>query len=323
VSEPHPGRYLLPEAENRRIFAEEIVPELLAGRTAQDLPTAVFLIGQPGAGKSRISAVIGDQLDRWGGFVDVDTDLYKPYHPDYDRLLTQDDTLMALYIGPDGRAWMARAHEYVQTQRINALVQEIGQDPESVAAVMRNYRAAGFQVEAVFLAVSKPMSDQGIINRYHEQVRERGHGRLTVQAKADQSYAGILELADLVDREQLADLVGVFRRGEGQPRYANSLGPHQRWQAPAQLRTAIVAERSRPWTPQESADFRHTQQKLRREIGAEWQARLDDIDGSAAPLLLGSNSAPTVDAPPGAHDFWRYRTATARHDPSQERRHNR
>jgi predicted ABC-type ATPase len=307
VSEPDPGRYLLPEAENRRIFAERIVPHLLTGRAPQEIPTVVFLIGQPGAGKSRISAVIGDQLDRRGGFVDIDTDLYKPYHPEYDRLLAQDDTLMALHTGPDGRAWMARAHEYVRAQHINALIQEISDSPESVAHVMRQYCAAGFQVEVMIMAVSKPLSDQGIINRYHEQVRERGHGRLTVQAKADQSYAGILELADLVDQEQLADVVGVFRRGQGLPRYANSLDARRQWVAPARLRAAIADERVRPWTPEESADYRRTQQKLRRELGTEWAARLDEIERGAKALLSPSDREPTPEPRPGAQDFWRFR----------------
>lgn len=47
-------RYRLPKEENERIFRERIVPDLLQGRASQDTPTVVVLVGQPGAGKSRV-----------------------------------------------------------------------------------------------------------------------------------------------------------------------------------------------------------------------------------------------------------------------------
>ena len=109
------GRHRLTDTENRAIFTDRIVPDLLAGRTPQDVPTVVFLVGQPGAGKSRVTELVAAALNRHGGFVDVDSDLYKPYHPAYAALLARDDTLMATYTRADGRAWMARAEDYIRT----------------------------------------------------------------------------------------------------------------------------------------------------------------------------------------------------------------
>ncbi|GAB7109607.1 hypothetical protein JCM4814A_79220 [Streptomyces phaeofaciens JCM 4814] len=74
-------RYRLPEQENERIFRVRIVPDLLEGRASQETPTVVFLVGQPGAGKSRVTEMVASVLNRHGGFADVDSDLYKPYHP--------------------------------------------------------------------------------------------------------------------------------------------------------------------------------------------------------------------------------------------------
>lgn len=48
------------------------------------MPTVVFLVGQPGAGKSRVTELVATQLNRHGGSVGVDSDLYKP-HPAYIR----------------------------------------------------------------------------------------------------------------------------------------------------------------------------------------------------------------------------------------------
>ena len=85
--------YLLSESKNARILRERIVPQQMAEVAPQVQPVVVFLVGQPGAGKARASAMLADSLNARGGFVDVDSDLYKPYHPRYAELMARDDRL--------------------------------------------------------------------------------------------------------------------------------------------------------------------------------------------------------------------------------------
>lgn len=286
-----PGRveqYRLPQEENERIFHEEIAADLLANRTGQETPTVVFLIGQPGAGKSRVTEMVAEKLNLQGGFADIDSDLYKPYHPAYDDLMAEDDTLMAAYTRADGRAWMALAEEYVRSHQLNAVIQETSQNPEAVADKMRAYRAHGFRVEALFMGVSKAESDQGVCNRYATQRADGRGGRLTVRANADESFHGIPVLADLVDRDALAHQSSVFRRGEGEPRYSNTLDASDRWSAPPATRESVETERSRPLPPDQSRGFADTQLRLRALTDIpdpEWPDRLNEIERNVAPLL--------------------------------------
>jgi Zeta toxin len=298
VSDPDARRYLLSAAEGIRIFRDEIVPDLLAGREPQATPTVVFLIAQQGAGKSRVASMVGDVLNNRGGFAELDSDLYKPYHPRYDELMRRADTLMAAYVGPDSWAWLAQAHQYVRAHKVNVLKPETGQDSRGAAANLRAYRDAGFRVEVMVIAVPAAMSNQGIISRYYEQVLDRGHGRLTVQANADRAYTGILDLADAIDSERLAGQAGVFRRGQAAPRCSNALNAAGQWQATPALRAAIETERARAWTAKETADFLRTHYMLRRGLGAQWTQRLDEILGQAQPLMgqaLETASEPSVD----------------------------
>jgi hypothetical protein len=264
----------------------------------------VFLVGQHGAGKSRTAAMVSEVLAQRGGFADLASDLYKPYHPRYDELMTGDDTHMAAYLGPDSWAWLAQAHEYARQHKINVLKPETGQDSQGAAAHMRAYRDAGFRVEVLFMAVPSAMSNQGIVSRYHEQVADRGHGRLTVQANADRAYAGILDLADLIDRERLADGVGVFRRGEAVTRYSNRLNPAGQWETRLALRAVLEHKRDRPWTAEESADFLHTHARLRRELGPQWTARPDTILRQAQPLMIHPVRAAGSSAADGPAAGW-------------------
>ncbi|MFG2775937.1 hypothetical protein [Streptomyces sp. NPDC048350] len=61
------------------------------------------------------------------------------------------------------------------------------------------------------------MSNQGIVNPYFEQLADRGQERLTVQANADESYEGILDLTDRVDSRALVDLASIYVAARASP----------------------------------------------------------------------------------------------------------
>ncbi|WP_125264864.1 zeta toxin family protein [Streptomyces alboflavus] len=284
MTDPEALRFKLPEKESRRIFERRIVPQLLAPVQPQDEPVTVVLMGQPGAGKTAVSALLGQRLNERGGYADVDSDLYKPFHPQYARFLREDDRLMTLYTGEDGRAWMRQAQQYVRDHRLNALVQEIAMNPPYLAQNITAYREAGSRIEVTALAVHQALSQQGILHRYHEQVKDRGHGRLTVPEKAAASYSGMLDSANLIEREGLADYVAVYRRGESEPRYANERA-HGGWRAKPGFRQAIEDQRNRPLTPDETRDFLAVQDYLRAEMSPDFHPQLDIIERQATPLL--------------------------------------
>jgi hypothetical protein len=293
VAEADADRYRLSTTENELIFRTEIVPEELAHAAPQELPTVVFLIAQQGGGKTREAQRIGGSLNRHGGYAEIDSDVYKTYHLDYDRLLAEDDRLMAAYTGPDGQRWHNQAQEYAREHRLNVLIQETAQNPPYLAAVAADYRDAGYRVEMAFLGVPEAMSRQGILQRYHDQVQDRGHGRLTVPAKRDASYRGILNTADLIDTQRLAHTVTVSRRGEGAPRYENHLTSSGEWQQPPRLREAIETERNRPWTEQETSNFLQVHRRLIGEMGPDFQPELTTIRKLAEPLMAPGTAGPS------------------------------
>ncbi|OIV36024.1 hypothetical protein BIV57_18370 [Mangrovactinospora gilvigrisea] len=274
----------LSEVHNSKIFQEEIVPDLLDGPEHRAAPVAVVLLGQQGASKTRMAKEIVPGLAAGGGHADIDADYYKPYHPAYDGLINSDDRILALRTGRDGQRWMRLALGHAREQRVNILVHETAQSPAYFEDLLQGFRRDGYRVEVLVLGVPEAMSRQGILKRYHEQVRDRGHGRLTVTTKASRSYEGILEAADLIDRGHLADTVAVVRRG-GSLQYRNSLTEDATaWTDEPRLRAAIDEERLRPWTPEETADFLRVHARLTAELDPKWQPELDHISHLADPL---------------------------------------
>ncbi|WP_053687289.1 zeta toxin family protein [Streptomyces sp. IGB124] len=285
-----PKDYRLSETENRRIFHEQIVPDLLAGRDGQADPTTVVLLGQQGSGKTRISHVIAQELNRRGGFIDLDSDLVKPFHPAYAELMELDDQQMALHVGPDARQWTHQARAYAQEHRLNILAHDTAGDARFSADLLKGHRQAGYRVQVMSLGVPRALSDQGVLNRYYEQVQDRGQGRLSVPEKVEAAYTGMLEYADIVDAQRLADSVSVYRRGESKPRYINLLSSGQ-WEEPPRFRQALREARNTPWSPQETEAFLRVQDKLRVGMGPEFQDQLSVISQHARPLLHHETAA--------------------------------
>ena len=90
----NPDRFLLPEAENRRIFTERIVPEFFTEVRGVAAPSVHVFGGQPGAGKSVIQGAIVAGLAQdvgVGGVLAVVGDDLRGFHPEYSRLLAEDD----------------------------------------------------------------------------------------------------------------------------------------------------------------------------------------------------------------------------------------
>lgn len=245
----------------------------------------VVLMAQQGAGKTRVAELIGRRLEELGGYVELDSDLFKPYHPAYARLMAEDDRLMALHTAPDGQAWMRQAQEYVRDKGVHALMQTTAGNPTYLAESLRKDLDAGMRAEALALGVAEPLSKQGYLNRYHEQVKERGSGRLTVPEKAATSYRAIPEAAALIESEKLVEYAAVYRRGESTPRWANALTDRQEWLHDPGFSVAIEDERKRPLSQQETRDYLGVQAKLRAEMGAAFQPQLDQVEQQAAQLL--------------------------------------
>lgn len=276
--------HYLPEEQAREIFTNEIVRETFEGvlshRDDGQQPVAVIVMGQPGAGKTRIADAVKQQLDERGGAAHVVGDFYKPYHPDYDNLVITDPEHASPLTSPDARRWIGMATEYVIDQRADVLLESAGRDRADFA---ERFHDSGYRVEAVVVAVDEAHSRLGIVDRYQKQVADTGYGRLTARETHDLSYAGVLDSADFIDRSDAVDAVAVVRRNN-EVLYANARDSSRGWRREPATREAIEAERGRSWSPGETEQVANKIGKLADAMGPEWHPELGDITDRARAL---------------------------------------
>ncbi|MGA4803518.1 zeta toxin family protein [Streptomyces lavendulocolor] len=249
--------------EHRWIFDELIAPTLLENITPQERPVAVYVMGQPGSGKTRTVRVLRRALR--GRPTRISGDDFKAAHPDYYDLLREEPRTAGERIRADYRAWQAMAEAAVRERRGDVTI-EIA--PGSAAGFVESamaYRRAGYRVELVVLAVRAADSRQGTAVRCADVNRLGGHGRFTTAAGHDHHFAVLADAVAAAEQEAVVDAVMVWGR-DGTVLYRNDRTPQGSWARPAGAAGALLAEQRRPYTSQEAARFWAVQRRLRAEL---------------------------------------------------------
>ncbi|MGW0538155.1 zeta toxin family protein [Streptomyces sp. NPDC003032] len=265
----------LSAAEHRWVFDELIAPSYLSGIITRDDPRAVYVMGQPGAGKLLAARMVRRAM-RPGTTRLVGDDL-KAQHPDYFRLLRDDPRGAGAAIRADYRAWFARAEQYVRDRAGDVLVEAAPGSVEEFLASALPFAAGGYLVELVFLAVREADSRLSTALRYARALQRGGTGRFTSRSGHDTCFRALADIIAVAEQHpQIAAITVIRRDGQALLRHENGGAGRASW--------ALTAERLRPYTEQEAAAFLQLHQGLRRALPRHRQ-ELDEIAALARPLM--------------------------------------
>ncbi|MEV0449871.1 zeta toxin family protein [Streptomyces sp. NPDC050600] len=260
--------------EHQWVFDELIAPSYLSGIVPRDDPRAVYVLGQPGAGKLLAARMVKRAM-RTGTAHLVGDDL-KASHPDYLRLLDVDPRNAGAAIRADYRAWFAEAEAYVRQHRGDALIEGAPGSLEEFLASALPFSADGYPVELVVLAVRETDSLLSTALRYARSLQRGGYPRFTSRAGHDVCFRALADVVDAAQRHPAITAVTVIRRDGQALLRQESGGRRAAW--------ALAAERMRPYTEQEASAFLRLHQALRRALPQHRQ-ELDEIAALARPLM--------------------------------------
>ncbi|MCF3105455.1 zeta toxin family protein [Streptomyces roseoverticillatus] len=265
----------LSAAEHRWIFDELIAPSYLGGIIARGVPRAVYVLAQPGAGKTAVARMVKRAMRP--GTTRLVGDDFKASHPDYFQLLLDDPRHAGAAIRADYRAWFAEAEAYVRAARGDVLIEGAPGSVEEFLASALPFAAAGYPVELVVPAVRAADSLLGTALRYGRALQIGGHGRFTSRTGHDTCFRALADIVELAQSHPAIAAVTVIRRdGTALARQEQGGGRQAAW--------ALAAERQRPYTDQEAAAFLTLHEGLRRALPRH-RRELDGIAALARPLL--------------------------------------
>ncbi|MFJ3770738.1 zeta toxin family protein [Streptomyces sp. NPDC090075] len=284
----------LSAGEHREIFRKSIVPAL-GDITAHDAPLVVYVMGQPGAGKSRLARLVRQALrDRRPTAIAGDD--FKTAHPDYVRLLEASPRMAGTRIRADYRAWQEMAEAYVRARRGDAVVEVAPGSAGRFLGDAARYHEAGYRVELVVMGVRAADSRQGTAVRYAESIGKNLPARFTT---ASGHYASFTALADTVwaaEHARLLDSLVVVRRS-GRAVYRNQRAIGGAWTHPVGAVRILAGEQQRPYSEEEAERFLAVQRRLHAVL-PQYRAEIAQITRLAWPLLPTHRQPPRL-ADPG------------------------
>jgi predicted ABC-type ATPase len=233
-------------------ISARIIESELEGTRAVEEPTAIIIAGQPGAGKSGITAEALTDLER-GGAVVVDVDAYRPEHPNYRALASSDDRTAASLVQHDASLWADELRDAAIASRRNLIIDGTLKSPDGAEELCRQLRRAGYRVELRALAVDRKTSLLGVHERYERSKAEQGWGRWVPESVHDEACRGVLQSVSRLERAGHADRVVVYGRQTDSRAPKILYDTDLRRNPEPSAFDAIRAERSRGRTAEERA----------------------------------------------------------------------
>ncbi|MDG5803413.1 zeta toxin family protein [Streptomyces ossamyceticus] len=281
LNPPGVDYHRLSAAQHRWIFRHVIAPGF-GEITAHSDPVVVYVVGQPGAGKSELARMIRRAMRHRRPTAIVGDD-FKTAHPDHLQLLEENSRTASAKIRADYQAWQAEGEAYVRERRGDVVIEMAPGSAQQFLASAARFHQAGYRVDVVVLGVRAADSRQGTMTRYEEAVRKDPVARFTSASGHDVCFTAVADTVVAAEHSPCVDSMTIVRR-DSNAVYRNSRDADGQWVHPAVAAQALAGEQQRPYTEAEAARFRTVQRTLTTAL-PQYRAEIAQVTQLARPLM--------------------------------------
>lgn len=173
-------------------------------------PTVVFLGAQPAAGKSQAQAAIRQWYER--PMFAVDSDELRKNHPAFDDIMATDPVRMPILTNQAASYWTRQCIDHARHRRLDTIVENTFHNPDVIADSAEQFRAAGYRVHAVVLAVPEELSRLTMLDRYLTSLDYRTVARWTTLAAHNSAVSGSTDTLRGLHQNLAVDRLTILER---------------------------------------------------------------------------------------------------------------
>ena len=196
--------------ETHDIIYKMLENEIFSGKKKSNIPKAVVLGGQPGAGKSILIDIAKKEfLDN--NVVIINGDELRRVHPDSKKILKEHEKEYAFYTDADVRVWTSDLFKKAIKDKYN-IIFEGTMRTNAICNTLRELKDNGFFVEIKVLSVNGIDSIISTMERYENQKKFEGHGRVTPSESHKNAYYRMLDTLETIEKQKCFDTLEVLTR---------------------------------------------------------------------------------------------------------------
>jgi hypothetical protein len=171
-------------------------------------PVAILLGGQPACGKTRLTER-AEQNHQGINFLIVNGDNYRQYHPEHDLLLNNivnysENTQIF------SNTFTGRMIDEAIKNRYSIIVEGTMRNPDVPMTTAAKFRKAGFKTEAYVIAAPSFFTRVGVYNRYLNELKAKGYGRLADMRSHDAAVDGLVKSVNVLYLNQSVDNISIY-----------------------------------------------------------------------------------------------------------------
>ncbi|SDY23026.1 Zeta toxin [Lysobacter sp. yr284] len=173
---------------NKKIYQAEILPSKhLEGLKSHDVPTAIILAGQPGAGKGGVARLSLNDLGKDALIIDLDE--LRDHFPGVNKLRRDHPYTWADATHRDAQEWTTQLRNDAIAGRKNVIIDATLGNGNRAVELIDNLKQSGYRVEVRAVAAHKLESELGVDQRFSSSLDKNGFGRYVPQDVRDAVYA--------------------------------------------------------------------------------------------------------------------------------------
>ena len=203
-------KYKLPEKEHEEI-KKTIIEMMTFDKFPVPNPTAIIDIAPPASGKTGLNGY-GVNNFKDNNVVVINSDELKPFHPKVQEIARLYPEYYTKVTDQESNDWTKSLFDTVLAEGYNVIFEGTGKNTrilETIKSKMSNYR-----VIVRGMAVNELNCLLSIIDRYEEQVKHKGWGRLVMLDHFYETYENMPETMDAIEKSSLADEIEIYMRGD-------------------------------------------------------------------------------------------------------------
>lgn len=186
------------------------ISDSFANKASSLTPIATILVAQTGAGKTGLRTAL---LQRNPNTIIINSDLYKKFRPDTEKLLKKDPTHFGALTGIDSYDHANNIIDFATSHSYNILIESAPSLQQGLPGVdIEKMKNMGYNIQFHIMAVGDLVSALAIHLRYERELiskKTAGDAKLTDLKRHNESYMAVENIIKTLD----SDSITIYRRG--------------------------------------------------------------------------------------------------------------